>query len=71
MVVESAIYNDFKKIILNVAWLVCVKHLIKRDKTKLRELLAKTGRKVAGRKRVSSEIIKDIYGTRVENFYGS
>ena len=33
------------------------------------ELLAETGRNITDRKKASSEIINDIYGTLIENFY--
>ena len=49
--------------------LICVRHLMKRDESKLADLLPKTGRNIADRKLSSSEIIKDIYGSRVANFY--
>ena len=64
-----ASYNAFKKIIDNVTWMVCVKHLMKRDETKLREPITKIGRNIGDRKWVSSEIIKDVYSLRVENLY--
>ena len=43
-------------------------HLMKPDETKLGELFG-TVRSIADRQKTSSEIIKDIYGTRVGNFY--
>ena len=42
---------------------------MKQDELKLADLLPKTGRNIADRKLSSSEIIKDIYGSRVANFY--
>ena len=42
---------------------------MKRDESKLADLLPKTGRNIADRKLSSSEIIKDIYRSRVANFY--
>ena len=42
---------------------------MKRDESKLADLLPKTGRNIADRKLSLSEIIKDIYGSRVANFY--
>ena len=48
---ESAILNDFKKMIPNLNRLVCVRHLIKLDEKKLNELLPKTGTNIANRTR--------------------
>ena len=42
---------------------------MKQDESKLVDLLPKTGRNIADRRFSSSEIIKDIYGSRVANFY--
>ena len=42
---------------------------MKQDESKLVDLLSKTGRNIADRRFSSSEIIKDIYGSRVANFY--
>ena len=42
---------------------------MKRDESKLADLLPKTGRNIADRKLSSSEIIKDIYRSRIANFY--
>ena len=42
---------------------------MKRDESKLADLLPKTVSNIADRKLSSSEIIKDIYGSRVANFY--
>ena len=44
-------------------------HLMKRDESKLADLLLKTGWNIADRKLSLLEIIKDIYGSRVANFY--
>ena len=49
--------------------LICVCHLMKRDESKLADLLLKIGRNIADRKLSSSKIIKNIYGSRVANFY--
>ena len=49
--------------------LICVRHLMERGKSKLADLLPKTGRNIADGKLSSSEIIKDIYGSRVANLY--
>ena len=49
--------------------LIYVRHLMKWDELKPADLLPKTGRNIADRKLSSSEIIKDIYGWRVANFY--
>ena len=49
--------------------LICVCHLMKQDESKLEDFQPKTGRNIADRKLFSSEIIKDIYGSRVANFY--
>ena len=53
----------------NLRRLICVRHLMKRDEMKLADLLPKTDRNIGDRKRSSSEIIKDIYGSRIENYY--
>ena len=42
---------------------------MKRDESKLADLLPKTGGNIADRKLSSLEIIKDIYSSRVANFY--
>ena len=42
---------------------------MKQDKSKLEDLLPKTGQNITDRKISSSEIIKDIYGWRCANFY--
>ena len=69
MDLESAIFNGFKKMILNLNRLICVRHLMKRDEKKLNELLQKTGRNIANRTRSSREIIKDIYSVKGGNVY--
>ena len=66
---ESAIFTGLKTMIPGLCRLICVRHLMKRDESKLADLLPKTGRNIADRKLSSSEIIKDIYGSRVANFY--
>ena len=66
---ESAIFNDLKTMIPGLRRLICVRHLMKQGESKLADLLPKTGRNIADRKLSSSEIIKDIYGSRVANFY--
>ena len=43
---------------------------MKRNKRKLAELLPKTERNMADRKRYSSETLKGIYGTGADNYYG-
>ena len=42
---------------------------MKRDELKLGDLLPKTGRNIADRRRATSGIIKDIYGSKVDNYY--
>ena len=66
---ESAIFTGLKTMIPGLCTLICVRHLMKQDESKLTDLLPKTGRNIADRKLSSSEIIKDIYGSRVANFY--
>ena len=66
---EAAIYSGFKSLIPGLGRLICVRHLMKRDELKLRDLLPKTGRNIADRRRATSEIIKDIYGSKVDNYY--
>ena len=66
---ESAIFTGLKTMISGLCRLICVRHLMKRDESKLADLLPKTGRNIADRKLSSSEIIKDIYRSRIANFY--
>ena len=66
---ESAIFTGLETMIPGLRRLICVCHLMKRNESKLGDLLPKTGRNIADRKLSSSEIIKDIYGSRVANFY--
>ena len=66
---EFAIFTGLKTMIPGLRRLICVRHLMKQDESKLADLLPKTGRNIADRKLSSSEIIKDIYGSRVANFY--
>ena len=66
---ESAIFTGLKTMISGLCRLICVRHLMKRDESKLADLLPKTGRNIADRKLSSSEIIKDIYGSRVAKLY--
>ena len=49
--------------------LISVRYLMKRDESKFADLLPKTGWNIADRKLSSSDILKDIYGSRVANFY--
>ena len=65
----SAIFTGLKTMIPGLCRLICVRHLMKRDESKLADLLPKTGRNIADRKLSSSEIIKDIYGSRVAKLY--
>ena len=47
-----------------------MRQLIKRDESKLADLLPKTGRNIAAdRNLFSSEIINDIYGSKVANIF--
>ena len=66
---ESAIFNGFKNIFPDLSRLICVGHLRKRDEVKLNEILSKTGKSVADKRHCSSEVTKDIYGTKDENYY--
>ena len=66
---ESAIFTGLKTMIPGLCTLLCARHLMKRDESKLADLLPKTGRNIADRKLSSSEIIKDIYRSRIANFY--
>ena len=65
---ESAIFTDLKTMISDLPRLICVRHLMKRNELKLADLLPKIGRNIADRKPSSSEIIKNIYGSRVATF---
>ena len=65
---ESAIFTDLKTMISDSPRLICVRHLMKRNESKLADLLPKIGRNIADRKPSSSEIIKSIYGSRVAIF---
>ena len=58
---ESAIFTGLKTRIPGLRRLICVRHLMKRDESKLANLLPKTDRNIADRKLSSSEIMKDIY----------
>ena len=49
--------------------LICVCHFMKRDESKLADLLLKIARNIADRKLSSSKIIKNISGSRVANFH--
>ena len=66
---ELAIFTGLKTLTPGLCRLICVRHLMERDESKLADLLPKTGRNIADRKLSSSEIIKYIYGSRVANFY--
>ena len=66
---ESAIFTGLKTMITGLCRLVCVRHLMKRDELKLADLLPKAGQNIVYKKLSFSEIIKDIYGARVANFY--
>ena len=66
---ESAIFTGLKTMIPGLRRLIYVHHLMKQDELKLSDLPPKTGRNIADRKLSSPEIIKDIYGSRVANFY--
>ena len=65
---ESAIFPGLKTMIPSLRRLIYVRHLMKRDESKL-DLLPKTSRNIADRKLSLLEIIKDIYGSKVANFY--
>ena len=67
---ESAIFIGLKTIIPVLRKLTCVCQLMKRDESKLADLLPKTGRNIAtDRNLFSSEIINDIYGSKVANIF--
>ena len=66
---ESAIFTRLKTVIPGLCRLICVCHLMKADESKLADLLPKAGRNIADRKLSLSEILKDIYGSKVANFY--
>ena len=63
------IFTGLKTMIPGFHRLICVRHLMKRDESKRADLLPKTGQNITDRKLSSFEIIKDIYGSRVVNFY--
>ena len=65
---ESAIFTGLETMIPGLRRLICVRHLMKQDESKVGDL-PKTGQNIADRKLSLSEIIKDIYGSRVANFY--
>ena len=48
---------------------MCVRHLSKRDESKLAKLLAKTNLNASQRNKSSSDILKDIYGYRIGGYY--
>ena len=66
---EFVIFSGLKTMIPGLGRLICVRHMMKRDELKLADLVPKTGRNIADRKLSLSEIIKDIYRSRVANFY--
>ena len=66
---ESAIYNGFKHHFPNLGRLLCVRHLSKRDESKLAKLLTKTNPNASQRNKSSSDIVKDIYGYRIGGYY--
>ena len=67
---ESAIFTSLKLMIPGLRKLTCVRQLMKRDESKLADLLPKTGRNIAtNRNLFSSEIINDIYGSKVANIF--
>ena len=66
---EFAIFTGLKTMIAGLHRLIGVSHLMKWDESKLADLLPKTGQNIADRKLSLSEIIKDIYWSRVANFY--
>ena len=66
---EFAIFTGLKTMIPGLHRLIGVSHLMKWDESKLAGLLPKTGQNIADRKLSLSEIIKDIYWSRVANFY--
>ena len=53
---ESPIFTGLKTMIPGLCRLICMRHLMKRDESKLADLLPKTGRNIADRKLSSSEI---------------
>ena len=66
---EPAIYNGFKHHFPNLGRLLCVRHLSKRDESKLAKLLSKTNLNASQRYKSSSDILKDIQGYRIEGYY--
>ena len=65
---ESAIFTGLETMIPGLRRLICVSNLMKHDESKVGDL-PKTGQNIADTKLSLSEIIKDIYGSRVANFY--
>ena len=49
--------------------LICARHLMKRDESKLSELISKTEGNICDKKHSCSEILKDIYGYKGGNYY--
>ena len=66
---ESAIQNGFQHEFSDLVWLLCVRHVSKKDKSKLVKLLAKMNLNVNQKQKSSSEILKHIYGNRAGGFY--
>ena len=54
----------FKQQIPGLKWLLCVRHLLKRDEMKLGKLLQKTSLVESKKNSAKSDIIKDVYGNR-------
>ena len=66
---ESVIYNGFKHHFPNLGRRLCVRHLSKRDESKLSKLLAKTNLNASQKNKSSFDILKDIYGYRIGAYY--
>ena len=63
---ELATFKGFKSIIPSLSHLLCVRHVMQKDESRL---LKRTCRKAAEKNHASSKIMKDIYGYREGNYY--
>lgn len=66
---ESAIFNGFRCHFPDLGRLLCVRHISKRDESKLAKLLFNSKQNACERNKSKSEILKDIYGHRSGNWY--
>ena len=66
---ESAIYQGFKSNFKDLSQFICVRHLQQRDETKIEKLLQRTNQTSVLKKKSKYEILKDLYGERIDSYY--